>query len=200
MNNSRARFAPTTKNKMADRDAHVEELTIRDYFNKGYTYDEILALLDKYHGIRMSIATLKRRIKEYGLKRRNVEYDLASIRDKIVSLLDGPDCMGGYRHIWHTLKMEGIVVPRSTVEALLRELDPEGTEERRAHRLRRRTYRNTGPNDAWHCDGYDKLKPFGFPIHACIDGWSRKALWLYVLFDRVTYSHNAFLLHPSMQA
>ena len=47
----------------------------------------------------MSIATLKRRIKEYGLKRRNVEYDLASIRDKIVSLLDGPDCMGGYRHI-----------------------------------------------------------------------------------------------------
>ena len=50
-------------------------------------------------------------------------------------------------------------MPRSTVEALLRELDPEGTEERRAHRLRRRTYRNTGPNDAWHCDGYDKLKP-----------------------------------------
>ena len=99
MNNPRARFAPTTQNKMADRDAHVEELTIRDYFNKGYTYDEILALLDKYHGIRMSIATLKRRIKEYGLKRRNVEYDLASIRDKIVSLLDGPDCMGGYRHI-----------------------------------------------------------------------------------------------------
>ena len=143
---------------MADRDAHVEELTIRDYFNKGYTYDEILALLDKYHGIRMSIATLKRRIKEYGLKRRNVEYDLASIRDKIVSLLDGPDCMGGYRHIWHTLKMEGIGVPRSTVETLLRELDPEGTEERRAHRLRRRTYRNTGPNDAWHCEGYDKLK------------------------------------------
>ena len=83
MNNPRARFAPTTQNKMADRDAHVEELTIRDYFNKGYTYDEILALLDKYHGIRMSIATLKRRIKEYGLKRRNVEYDLASIRDKI---------------------------------------------------------------------------------------------------------------------
>ena len=38
-------------------------------------------------------------------------------------------------------------------------LDPEGKEERRAHRLRRRTYRNTGPNDAWHCDGYDKLKP-----------------------------------------
>jgi len=22
----------------------------------------------------------------------------------------------------------------------------------------------------WHIDGYDKLKPYGFPIHGCIDG------------------------------
>ena len=36
--------------KMADRDAQGEEETIRDYFKKGFTYDEILALLDKYHG------------------------------------------------------------------------------------------------------------------------------------------------------
>ena len=130
---------------MADRDS--EEVAIRDYFKKGFTYDEILALLDKYHGVRMSIATLKRRWKEYGLKRRNADYDMVSVRDKIRGLLDGPDCMGGYRHILHTLKMQGIGVPRSAVEALLRELDPEGTEERRAHRLRRRAYRNNGPND-----------------------------------------------------
>ncbi|KAL5506500.1 hypothetical protein EMCRGX_G008155 [Ephydatia muelleri] len=37
-----------------------------------------------------------------------------------------------------------------------------------------------GPNWCWHMDGYDKLKPFGFPIHACIDGFSRKILWLEV--------------------
>ncbi len=27
-----------------------------------------------------------------------------------------------------------------------------------------------GPNHVWHIDGYDKLKPFGFPIHGCVDG------------------------------
>lgn len=27
-------------------------------------------------------------------------------------------------------------------------------------------------------EGYDKLKPFGFPIHGAIDGYSRKILWL----------------------
>ena len=26
--------------------------------------------------------------------------------------------------------------------------------------------------------GYDKLKPYGFPIHGAIDGYSRKILWL----------------------
>ena len=161
-------------------DSGEEERTIRDYFNKGFTYSEILALLQNNHSIQMSIATLKRRVKAYGLKRRHLDYDVDSIRDHIRTLLDGPGCMGGYRHIWHTLKMRGISVPRSVVEVLLRELDPEGTAERRAHRLRRRTYRNAGPNDTWHCDGYDKLKPFGFPVHACIDGWSRKVLWLHV--------------------
>ena len=49
---------------MADRDALDEEGAIRDYFRKGLTYDKMLAVLDKYHGIEMSI-------KEYGLKRRN---------------------------------------------------------------------------------------------------------------------------------
>ena len=57
--------------KMADRDALDEEDAIRDYFRKGLTYDEILEFLDNYHGIEMSVVTLKRRIKEYGLKIRN---------------------------------------------------------------------------------------------------------------------------------
>ena len=32
----------------------------------------------------------------------------------------------------------------------------------------------------WHMDGNDKLKPYGFSIHGCIDGYSRKLLWLEV--------------------
>jgi hypothetical protein len=35
-----------------------------------------------------------------------------------------------------------------------------------------------GPNYVWHTDGYDKLSPFGLYIHGCIDGYSRKVLWL----------------------
>ena len=57
----------------------------------------------------------------------------------------------------------------------------EGTEPRRRHRLRRRVYSNPGPNYAWHIDGHDKLKPFGFSVHGAINGYSRKVLWLKVL-------------------
>lgn len=30
----------------------------------------------------------------------------------------------------------------------------------------------------WHLDCYDKLKPFGICISGCIDGFSRKIIWL----------------------
>ena len=29
--------------------------------------------------------------------------------------------------------------------------------------------------------GYDKLKPYGFPIHGAIDGYSRRIIWLEVV-------------------
>ena len=78
------------------------------------------------------------------------------------------------------LRSKGLTVDRETVRFVLRELDPEGVESRAQHRLHRRLYTCLGPNYTWHLDGYDKLKQFGFPIHACIDGYSRKILWLRV--------------------
>ena len=42
----------------------------------------------------------------------------------------------------------------------------------------RPVYVSQGPKFMWHVDGYDKLKPFGLPIHGAIYGFSRKTLWL----------------------
>ena len=44
----------------------------------------------------------------------------------------------------HMLRMEGLYVPRIIVQGLLKELDPEGTQLRRARRLKRRIYYNPG--------------------------------------------------------
>ncbi|XP_052704776.1 uncharacterized protein LOC128180681 [Crassostrea angulata] len=62
----------------------------------------------------------------------------------------------------------------------MKEIDPIGCEFRRRRRIIRRIYKSSGPNDTWHIDGYDKLKPYGLSIHGCIDGYSRKIMWLRV--------------------
>ncbi|XP_028416576.1 uncharacterized protein LOC114540653 [Dendronephthya gigantea] len=155
-----------------------ERAVITAYFTKGHEYSRIVEMLEKEHNVTMSIRTLKNRLNEYGLKRRNTVYDEQLVRQRIEEELNGPGCMGGYRSVWHTLKLQGLQVPRDVVEQLVRELDPDGCSERKAKRLKRRRFRSPGPNYSWHADGYDKLKPYGFPIHGAIDGWSRKILWL----------------------
>ena len=79
-------------------------------------------------------------------------------------LLDGPESSRGRRSIWHSLQMNCMGVLRIVIEQLERELDPAGVQEGKAHRRKRRTYQNAGPNHSWHCNGYDKLKPYGFLI------------------------------------
>ncbi|XP_062873125.1 uncharacterized protein LOC134334643 [Trichomycterus rosablanca] len=61
---------------------------------------------------------------------------------------------------------------------IIKMIDLEGVQLRRARRLRRRQYCNRGPNALWHMDSYDKLKPYGIAINGCIDGFSRHVMWM----------------------
>ena len=169
-----------------------EEGIITYYFNCGFTYKEMLLFLENHHQLKISRSTLIRRLKAYGLSRRgfatnpNSDHLLQAVRERIQQIVNGPGSSGGYRTLWHTLELEGLRVPRIVVQEILKEIDPEASELRRAHRLKRREYHNPGPNYAWHIDGYDQLKPWGFPIHGAIDGFSRKILWL-----QLTRSNNS---------
>ena len=48
-----------------------ERSAIEHYFERGFRYDTIVQFLEKYHDISMNLKTLKRRLREYGLKERN---------------------------------------------------------------------------------------------------------------------------------
>ena len=118
-------------------------------------------------------------LKSYGLIRRGYHVDDNLVRQYIIEELDGSGRLCGYRAMWERLNAKHAVnILRSVAACLLKESDPEGSINRQAHRLRRRQYLNVGPNNCWHADGYDKLKPYEFPIHGCIDGHSRHILWL----------------------
>ena len=111
------------------------------------------------------------------MARNNAQIDLQAVKLRIQQKLEGSGCMVGYRSMWHTLRLEGYVVPRSVVQIMLKEIDPEGCRERQAKRLKKKIFSVPGPN----LDGYDKFKPYGFATHGGIDGWSRKVLWIKVL-------------------
>lgn len=85
----------------------------------------------------------------------------------------------GYLYMWMVLRKKyHLFCSQAFVRIKLLELDPHAVCDRAKRRLKRRTYKSLGPNHAWHVDGYDKLKPYGFCISGCIDGFSRRIIWL----------------------
>ncbi|KAJ7371568.1 hypothetical protein OS493_024243 [Desmophyllum pertusum] len=159
--------------RVNDGSAEDDLELISQYFKQGYSNLEILEFL-KLHGVSISLSTLKRRLTSLGLSRRIFVSD-DELRNAIEKELGKSGCFVGYRKMWARLRKKGIMVKRARVMTMLRELDPDGVESRRKKRLRRRAYHTKGPNFIWHTDGHDKLKPYGFSVHGCIDGFFEKA-------------------------
>ncbi|CAC5359736.1 unnamed protein product [Mytilus coruscus] len=154
---------------------------ISRYFAQGYTNKEISQVLMAVHKISISISQIKRILRSLELKRRKVNFPLTGIIGAIYKIIENSGQCLGYRTVWKRLTTEfGFVIPRKSVMELLRMIDPDGVAKRRKRRLIGRRYTTPGPNFVWHIDGYDKLKPFGFPIHGAIDGFSRRIMWLEV--------------------
>nr|XP_023666802.1 uncharacterized protein LOC111843432 [Paramormyrops kingsleyae] len=149
------------------------------YFNAGHSYDVIVDMMYSLHGVNISLRCLKTKLKEAGLYRRKDYSSTNTVRSAIRLELRGPGQLFGYRTMWQVLKQKyNLRVKRDDVMVFLRELNSQGCERRARRRFVRRTYHSMGPNYMWHADGYDKLKPFGLALSGCIDGFSRKVLWL----------------------
>ena len=110
-----------------------EEMALKFYFRQGYEYDVILLFLSKFHGIEMSLGTLKHRFRSLGLRRKVTEFNKGEVRQRIQQEVDGSGCLSGYRSMWYTLRREGYTIPRHLVQRLLKEMDPDGCEMRRRH-------------------------------------------------------------------
>ena len=75
---------------------------IEYYFNRGLTYRQITLMLGKHHRLDMNERTLKRRLKDYGLRRRGVVNDefVERVKDLIMlEICTGPNGLSGYRTI-----------------------------------------------------------------------------------------------------
>ena len=172
--------------------------TIKDYFRKGYTYLEKPEFLKVHHKRKISLSTLKHYLKKMNCFRRPLlgrRINFNEVKEIVQDELHEGGSNLGYRRVWSHLSASGILLRRKDVRLALRELDPENVGKRQRRRLKRRKYRNAGPNYVWHIDGHDKLKPYGISIHGCIDGYSRRIIWLKCIL--VKKHQKFFLRDPS---
>jgi hypothetical protein len=153
------------------------EALIIVYFSLGFSARDILASLAFVHGCIISQRHLRRLLKKLRLRRRKSFDDIDDVAAFISKEITKSGQLHGYRFMHLKCIKSGLNVPREVVRILLTILDPDGVSLRKSRKLIRRRYYAAGPNAAWHLDGYDKLKPYGICINACIDGYSRFIVW-----------------------
>ena len=151
-------------------------LTIFKYFEGGFTYTEIIEFLRLRHGYVIILSTLKRWLRKKRMRKRSPEAIRNDTSDnfKLFEMkvrLSGSGADIGYRRIHKALKSKGYICRSDDLRQIDKQVDIV------------LNWRNVGdctvadgPNFVWHLDGHDKLKPFGFSIHYCIDGFSRNLI------------------------
>lgn len=159
-------------------DAHGRESLIEFYFEIGLKYRDIKSVLRCRHGLHISERHLKRILCAKGLSRRKEYSELVDLIEFVSHQLQYSGQLHGYRWMYSKCRESGLLVRKEDVRLVLKELDSRGVEMRQARSLRRRNYFARGPNFIWHLDSYDKLKPYGICVNGCIDGYSRKIVWL----------------------
>ena len=137
-------------------------------------------LLRKDHGVDITERQLKYVCQKEGLSKHwNIDSNL--IKEMVSNELDTSRRNVGYRQMSEIVNLRyGTRISKESVRKALKEVDPDGVEERRGRVLKRKIYETNGPNDVYHIDGNDKLKQWGFYIHSGVDGFSRKVLWMKV--------------------
>ncbi|XP_069126482.1 uncharacterized protein [Argopecten irradians] len=149
------------------------------YYHSGYTIKEIIGFMAVRHATAVSERQVHQILRRMNLHRRNNESSLEDIVRVILQELSNTGQNIGYRAMRRRLLTDhDINASSETVRLALSVLDAEGVRSRSRHVFRRRHYLNKGPNFAIHIDGWDKLKPYGISIHAAVDGFSRRVVWL----------------------
>ena len=129
------------------------------------------------------MSTLERTLENLNCLRRPLpgkRADFDEIKEIIREEIYGSGSILGYRRLRSHLNTTRVLVRREDIRLALLEFDPQNVDKRRSRRLRRRKNHNPVPNFVWYIDGNNKLKPYGISIHGCMDGYSRRKLWLEV--------------------
>eukprot|EP00794_Sanderia_malayensis_P002134 gene2134-2422_t len=129
----------------------------------------------------VSESTIKRRLKKHNLSISETYSDVNDdeLDREVKELISkNPNC--GYRRMHGLLSSISIKVSKRRVRQSMHRVDPEGIPMRALQltTISRRRYKVPRILSLWHLDGHHKLIRWKFVIHGCIDGFSRKIMYL----------------------
>ena len=126
---------PRKRHSDVQSETNQEEL-IKSHFLYGFGYQTICMFLEKFHGITISLRTLKRRLAGHRLNKIGSDISDASLQVIIEREVNGPSSLKGYRNIWNKFRVTyGIKVPRDKVMEILRNINPVNSALRKAREL-----------------------------------------------------------------
>ncbi len=105
---------------------------VKSYFRLGFSNKEILCLLAHQHGVIISKRTLQRLCRKLNLFRRKNQTDIEEMSSFVQSEMATSGRLQGYRWLHLRAIRRGYVVSQETMRMVIKEIDPEGVELRRA--------------------------------------------------------------------
>jgi hypothetical protein len=127
----------------------------------------------------VSVRTTRRRMTAYGLSITASYSNICDDElDAVIQNIQQQFPMCGNKQMQGHLLSRGIRVQQIRIRECQRRVDPEGTIMRRLNCLNRRKYSVPAPRSLYHIDGHHKLIRWRIVTHGCIDGYSRRIIYL----------------------
>ena len=144
---------------------------LEDLRGLGFTWTKISRMFG------VSRWTIKRRTKSSNLRGFSAisEEELDNIVREYVHRhggTTGQTLISGY------IRSLGLRIQRKKIRKSLVRIDPKNSALRMGIVVHRRKYYVPWPNSLWHIDGHHSLIRWGLVIHGCIDGYSRRIIFL----------------------
>ena len=154
---------------------YVQPETLEELLGLGFSKQKIA----KIFGV--SRWTVYRRIQQFNLEHLSEFSNLSDVElDQIISdytsrhgRTTGQVLIMGYLHSL------GLRVQRTRVCNSMARIDPANSALRWGAAVYRRRYKVPWANSLWHLDGHHSLIRWGLVIHGCIDGFSRRIIYLH---------------------
>ncbi len=124
--------------------------------------------------------TIQRRVVEYGLDNMTGFHYLSNEElDGVTSeFISSHGNTLGQNYVARHLKSIGLRIQRQRIRESIGRVDPQNTVLRWGVVVSRRKYEVPWPNSLWHLDGHHALIRWKLVIHGCIDGYSRRIMFL----------------------